>query len=296
MKKKTYQDHLGNSYFSKDALCKKYNISIASFNERIEKGYTLEEALTKPCKGKVIYTDFDGVKYTNLRVVAKKYNVNKDRISAFLKQDKTFKQALRLTIKEKEKNQKAREKLRYKDHKGNRYTSLRKMCEAYGISRQLYLHRKKANWPLSKILETSPHAVRSNGEYNVEVCLKKHKVKYKTNETIRNFFPYEDFGKLSADFIVNDSCIIEFDGCEHFSPWRIQPFEKRIPSFLKLLERDNRKTALCEKYKIPLLRIRYDQINLIPELIEDFLSNPKKYVKKHNKLLSNKKYWEIRKA
>lgn len=296
MKKRIYQDHLGNSYSSKDALCKKYSISISSFNERIEKGYTLKEALTKPCKGKIIYTDFDGVKYTNLRIVAKKYNVSKDRISAFLKQNKTFKQALRLTIKEKERNQKAREKLRYKDHKGNRYTSLNKMCETYGISRQLYTHRKKANWPLSKILETSPNAVRSNGEYNIEVCLKKYKVKYKTNETIRNFFPYEDFGKLSADFIVNNSCIIEFDGSEHFSPWRIQPFEKRIPSFLKLLERDNRKTALCEKYKIPLLRIRYDQINLIPELIEDFLSDPKKYLKRHNKLLSNKKYWSIRKA
>lgn len=39
-------DHLGNSYGSKMEMCAAYKISPSNFSHRIERGYTLEEALT----------------------------------------------------------------------------------------------------------------------------------------------------------------------------------------------------------------------------------------------------------
>lgn len=54
------------------------------------------------------------------------------------------------------------------------------------------------------------------------------------------------------------------------------------------------KNNWCEKEKIPLLRIRFDQKPLIPEMVDDFLNDPLKYVEVHNTFMSDEEYYSIR--
>lgn len=45
--KKVVHDHLGNTYGSIKDLCKAYNISYDKFKDRIDRGWSLKDALTK---------------------------------------------------------------------------------------------------------------------------------------------------------------------------------------------------------------------------------------------------------
>lgn len=84
--------------------------------------------------------------------------------------------------------------------------------------------------------------------------------------------------------------MIEFDGEQHFKPIEHWGGEE---GFLKRKEADLIKTEWCEKEQIPLLRIRFDQKACIPEMIDDFLQDPLKYVKCHNTYCSNEEYYSI---
>lgn len=44
---------------------------------------------------------------------------------------------------------------------------------------------------------------------------------------------------------------------------------------------------------IPMLRIRHDQIDLINDMVLDFIENPQNYIKSHNTYLSEDEYWSI---
>ena len=56
---------------------------------------------------------------------------------------------------------------------------------------------------------------------------------------------------------------------------------------------DLEKNEWCEKNRIPLLRIRFDQKPLIVDLVDDFLENSSQYITLHNKILSNKEYYSM---
>lgn len=102
---------------------------------------------------------------------------------------------------------------------------------------------------------------------------------------------YEDDGnKFIFDFVVYaDTMIaIEYDGGFHFKPVMLK--EKPLSEFMHRHERDLRKDKYCETMNIPLLRIRYNQEEILEELVKDVLANPTKYVKYHNPL--GEKYYE----
>ena len=42
-----------------------------------------------------------------------------------------------------------------------------------------------------------------------------------------------------------------------------------------------------------MLRIRYDQVDYIPEMIDHLLNNPSHYISNHNTYLSNEEYWSV---
>jgi very-short-patch-repair endonuclease len=69
---------------------------------------------------------------------------------------------------------------------------------------------------------------------------------------------------------------IEFDGKQHFEPLE---FFGGIQSFEKLKLNDKIKSDYCEDNYINLIRIKYDQINIIWELLWDnlklFINNQK---------------------
>ncbi len=52
-------------------------------------------------------------------------------------------------------------------------------------------------------------------------------------------------------------------------------------------ERDLRKNEYCKENNIPFVRIRFDQINEIEHILEDFISNNDEYLTQMNPYLSN---------
>lgn len=72
-------------------------------------------------------------------------------------------------------------------------------------------------------------------------------------------------------------------------------FFKTFEDFALSGNRDSAKNIFAEVNGIPLLRIRYDQIEekMVKEMIDDLLSNPQKYISQHNTFLSNEEYMEV---
>jgi len=81
---------------------------------------------------------------------------------------------------------------------------------------------------------------------------------------------------LPFDLLVNNQFIIEYDGGQHFAP--VDHFGGKS-QFEKQKKHDHIKTTYCIHNKIPLLRISYKEIKIIPELINSFITT----LKSHNK-------------
>ena len=99
----------------------------------------------------------------------------------------------------------------------------------------------------------------SKGEQLVRSSLKSMNIDF----TEQFYVP--EIGKL-YDFaiIVNDTlCFVEFDGEQHFRPVQNWDFERTIKSDLE-------KDEFAQSHRIPMLRIRYDQITDIKDILGYF--------------------------
>lgn len=83
---------------------------------------------------------------------------------------------------------------------------------------------------------------------------------------------------------------IEFDGEQHF---KVINRWKGKKGYLDRRKADSEKNIYCWENKIPLLRIRFDQAYMIPDMIYDFLNNTEKYYSKLNTYLTNEEYYSI---
>lgn len=90
----------------------------------------------------------------------------------------------------------------------------------------------------------------------------------------------------------NSIVIIEVDGIQHFQPcyfgsnysaelkFGSRENAKKI-CFMKQQKYDLAKTLFCETHNIPLLRIKYNQEQLVESMVKDLISYPKKYLNIH---------------
>ena len=102
-----------------------------------------------------------------------------------------------------------------------------------------------------------PKCNQSKGEVLVENILKELKLPYKTQVPIYHKFFSQ--AKVVVDFIVkfnNIPYIIEYNGIQHYIP--VEHFGGLI-KFEKQQLRDNQLRAFCEKYKVPLIEIKYSE-------------------------------------
>ncbi len=53
-------EYKGKLYKSTVELCQEFNVPLRTFRDRLRRGYTIEDAITKPIQSKVVY-----VKHTN---------------------------------------------------------------------------------------------------------------------------------------------------------------------------------------------------------------------------------------
>lgn len=108
----------------------------------------------------------------------------------------------------------------------------------------------------------------SSGEFAVKGVLESMSVPF--NHQMR-FADCKDKNTLPFDFYLpSHRAIIEYDGGQHFAPVK---YWGGIATFEAIQRRDAIKTAYCSANGIRLLRIKYTDFELIPTLIENFLSS-----------------------
>ena len=108
----------------------------------------------------------------------------------------------------------------------------------------------------------------SKGEKEIAKFLDKYKIVY---DRQKKFAGCRNIFELPFDFYIPSmrTCI-EFDGKQHFEPME---FFGGIPAYETLKINDNIKTEYCEDNYINLIRIRYDQENIIWEILWDNLKS-----------------------
>jgi len=134
-------DHLGNEYKNISEMCEYYNIKRNCFINRMQRGWSLEDALTKPVHGRV--EDHLGNKYDTLLEMCKHYNIPynifKYRIRIY---GWSLEDALTVPY----------EADMYRDHLGNEFQSIKDMCKHYKISTRTYFYRIRKGYTLEEAL------------------------------------------------------------------------------------------------------------------------------------------------
>ncbi len=142
---KQTKDHLGNIYDSVDDMCKTYGISYNVYNVRRHKGWSLEEALTKPLH-KTAVQDHKGNEYSSIKKMCYAYGITDDVYRNRFKKGWDLKRILTTPVKQ--------NKNTFVDDRGRQFTNAKDMCRANGIPYYLYNHRKKKGLSLKEIKDT----------------------------------------------------------------------------------------------------------------------------------------------
>jgi Zn finger protein HypA/HybF involved in hydrogenase expression len=102
-----------------------------------------------------------------------------------------------------------------------------------------------------------PTCNESKGEKLVAKILKEKSVNFVRQ---KRFKYCKNKAVLPFDFYLPDlNVLIEFDGAQHFYPWRLKDTEVAKLKLKKTQENDLIKTEFCKKNEIKLLRIRFDE-------------------------------------
>lgn len=143
--KKSY-DHLGNEFASITDMCDHYKtVTPTAFNERIAKGWTVEQALLTPSSVPDKPCDHLGNEYETVDDLCAAYGISVNTYYSRMKSKWSLED--RLTTPSGE------HRPAY-DHLGNKFKSKVKMCEHYNINYGTFKDRMKNNWTLEKALTT----------------------------------------------------------------------------------------------------------------------------------------------
>lgn len=148
---KACKDHKGKDYISLDAMCEAYNINKYTVITRLKNGKSLEEALTKPIdttRKKQKCVDHKGKEYESIKELAKAYHISRMALESRLRGNWDLEEALTKPV-----NKGIRRKILI-DHEGNRYNTIGKMAEAWGIGTDALQSRLRRFWSLEDALTT----------------------------------------------------------------------------------------------------------------------------------------------
>ncbi len=202
---------------------------------------------------------------------------------------------------------------------GVEYSSRKAACEQLGIAQSVLCNRIRRGLSVEDAAKIPKWY--SFGEKTVkDILLSKglvENVDFYHNKTLKTIFSLlgmkneyavflneyadilgiskETVGKFRFDFAITTegkiSYLIEVDGEQHFK--YIRHFFKIWDRFVARCASDENKNAFASLGQIPLLRIRYNQLDLADKMIDDLFENPQKYVTRHNTYLSESEYWNI---
>ena len=119
--------------------------------------------------------------------------------------------------------------------------------------------------PLSHLRGSGcPVCNESRGESSIRKYLTINKIDFKTQKTFKGC---QYVSLLKFDFYLPEyNLCIEFDGIQHFEAFEFFGGEEAL---LKNMERDDIKNQYCIDNNIKLLRIRYDEISDIENILDD---------------------------
>lgn len=133
------------------------------------------------------------------------------------------------------------------------------ICKEHGpFYQSIYKHLSGQGCKLCKMKSTGEEIIKSN--------LDKLNIKY-----IREygFDSCKRINKLNFDFWLPDmNTCVEFDGIQHYKPVKLFGGDKSLSD---TRERDNCKNEWCKKSGIKLIRIRYDEITNIYQILKNNL-------------------------
>ena len=107
-----------------------------------------------------------------------------------------------------------------------------------------------------------PHCNESKGEKEISKFLNKYNITY---DRQHKFPDCKNIHPLPFDFYIpGKRTCIEFDGQQHYQPL---PFFGGLPAYESLKINDKIKSDYCEENYIDLIRIKYDQIDDIYQIL-----------------------------
>lgn len=155
------QDHLGNYFDSESAMARHYNIPRPTFRSRIEKGWSLEKALTSGKRSYVVI-DHLGNKFSSVSSMVKHYGISYQAFLSRKAKGMSLEKALTTPLSKYTKSQ------NIKDHLGNHYNSYKELAEAYDLDEKTLKVRLYRGWSLKDSLLCSTH---KHSEYSKEVSV-----------------------------------------------------------------------------------------------------------------------------
>ncbi|MCR5117119.1 MAG: hypothetical protein K6A97_06390 [Lachnospiraceae bacterium] len=165
-------DHKGNKFNSQKEMCEFWGIDKDAFSKRLDSGWTLEDALTKP-KGynpsqieKNKCYDHLGNQYDSLSQMAAAYSIPLPTLSTRIKKGWSIEDAL---TKPKGFNPSRAEEAGCYDHLGNEYNTLSEMAKAYNILPSTLQRRLSKGVPLEDALKESDRTISRNS-VKIKIC------------------------------------------------------------------------------------------------------------------------------
>lgn len=301
----------GEEYTSKNKLCQAYHISPKKYREA-------DHDLKKVIKNKEKYEQrnqitFKGNTYNSKSDYGRKHGVDIKRV-------KNWQNAHpELSFEEAVKYVETHPVDRAKFYNGKTYANTATLAREYGINPSTLCARLNKGIEIDSAVHYKKKI--SIGETKILEVLDKLDAKYLYDKTIVEISREKEFCEQLKGFIfsVQKTCkkedldlitktlrlmrpdfallnnnkicyLIEYDGEQHFKINTI--WFNCLGDFLERHNRDVLKEKFSEVANIPLLRIRYDQLNEIEFMINDLLENPNKYLTQHNTFLTEEEYWE----
>ena len=144
---KPVYDHKGNKYLSVADMCAEYDINPTTFQQRIQKGILLEQALTSPPKRqKPKQITYKGVTYSSPTALAHEINIPSMTLINGLRKGWSAEEVIDFVSKG------IRIVDKIQDHKGQCFASKEEMCKAYGITIGRFKRNLKKGYSIEKAL------------------------------------------------------------------------------------------------------------------------------------------------
>jgi len=161
----------GIGYKSRRQACKKYNIKEVTVRKRMERGWSLENAVTTPARFHYVPNDdlgsgtarsvtIEGKEFRTISEAAREYDLIPENVLAALQKGFTVEQALKLEIKPTEHSF---------FFEGKLYKSKEHLCRTFNFSITILRNRLNRGLTIRDALNLGNENIGNEGRYNQEI-------------------------------------------------------------------------------------------------------------------------------